>query len=82
LIGTELRDPLIYNGTSNIEDFMDAMEYRVGEVIQILWAEQNEYIYVLLTQRFNEQWQRYTKNWLLLINKYAKTIKCRLKQAS
>ena len=31
LIGTKLRDPLIYDGTSNVEDFMDAMEYKVGE---------------------------------------------------
>ena len=30
-IGTEFRDPLIYDGTSNVEDFMDAMEYKVGE---------------------------------------------------
>jgi hypothetical protein len=30
-IGTELRDPPIYDGTGDVEDFLDQMEQRVAE---------------------------------------------------
>ena len=30
-VETELRDPPIYDGTGAVEDFLDAMEYRVAE---------------------------------------------------